>query len=29
LLNKGISVCATQKQTLTPLVEKLESMVTI
>ena len=27
LLNQGIIVCATQKQTLKPLVEKLESMV--
>jgi len=29
LLNQGISICATQKQTLRPLVEKLESMVAI
>ena len=27
LLNQGFSVCATQKKTLTPLIEKLESMV--
>jgi GTPase len=29
LLNQGIRVCATQKQTLTPLIEQLESMVAI
>ncbi len=29
LLNQGILICATQKQTLKPLVEKLESMVSI
>jgi len=29
LLNQGIPVCATQKQTLKPLVEELESMVSI
>lgn len=27
LLNQGVPVCATQKQTLKPLVEKLESMI--
>ncbi|MBL6995106.1 GTPase HflX [Desulfobacula sp.] len=29
LLNQGVLICATQKQTLKPLVEKLESMVSI
>jgi GTP-binding protein HflX len=29
LLNRGIPVCATQKQTLKPLVKKLESMVSL
>ena len=29
LLNQGVLVSATQKQTLKPLVEKLESMVSI
>ncbi|MCK5837158.1 MAG: GTPase HflX, partial [Desulfobacula sp.] len=29
LLNQGVTVSATQKQSLTPLVEKLESMVTL
>jgi len=29
LLNQGFPVCATQKQTLKPLIEKLESMVKI
>ena len=29
LLNQGLLVCATQKQTLKPLIEKLESMVKI
>ena len=29
LLNQGVLICATQRQTLKPLVEKLESMVSI